>query len=89
MVLVTGPPDDADLGAFRVLSRDFYRTVVMSVVVSRESNYGESMGLPSYNEATLQFARTGAATVVTDPGGTWAPAWREAMERAWSTATAG
>ncbi len=89
MVLVTGPPDDADLGAFRVLSRDFYRTVVMSVVVSRESNYGESMSLPSYNEATLQFARTGAATVVTDPGGTWAPAWREAMERAWSTATAG
>ena len=76
MVLVTGPPDDDDLGAFRVLGRDFYRTVVMSVA-------------DRTNEGILQFARAGEATAVTPTTGSWAQVWKEAMERTWSTATAG
>jgi uncharacterized protein (DUF58 family) len=76
MVLITGPPDDADLGAFRLLSRDFYRTVVMSVA-------------DRANEGILQFARAGAATAVTPASGSWSTVWKETMERTWSTATAG
>lgn len=76
LVLVTGPPDEDDLGTYRVLSRDFYRTVVMSVAERT-------------NEAILQFARVGAATAVSPANGEWAAAWREAMERSWSTASAG
>lgn len=76
LVLVSGPPDEAVLGAYRIIGRDFYRTVVMSV--------GDRTG-----EAILQFARGGASTAVAPATGSWAHAWREAMERAWSTASAG
>lgn len=76
LVLVSGPPDEAVLGAYRIIGRDFYRTVVMSV--------GDRTG-----EAILQFARGGASTAVAPTTGSWAQAWREAMERAWSTASAG
>lgn len=76
LVLVTGPPDDSDLAAFQALGRDFYRTVVMSVAQPG-------------TEAILQFARGGAVTVRSEPDSHWAPAWKEAIERSWSTATAG
>ena len=76
LVLITGPPDDADLATYRLLSRDFYRTVVMAVAERA-------------NEAILQFARAGAATAVTPPNGSWATVWKDTMERTWSTATAG
>jgi uncharacterized protein (DUF58 family) len=76
LVLVTGPPDDSDLAAFRALGRDFYRTVVMSVAQPG-------------TEAILQFARGGAVTVRSEPDSHWAPAWKEAIERSWSTAAAG
>ena len=76
LVLVTGPPDESDLAAFQALGRDFYRTVVMSVAQPG-------------TEAILQFARGGAVTVRSEPDSHWAPAWKEAIERSWSTATAG
>jgi uncharacterized protein (DUF58 family) len=76
LVLVSGPPDAADLAAFRALAGDFYRTIVMSVAQQG-------------SEAILQFARGGAVTVRSNPDGRWAPAWKEAIERSWSTATAG
>ncbi len=76
LVLVTGPPDDEDLAAFRMLSRDYVRTIVMSVAHEE-------------NDAILAMRRAGAVAVTATPGAAWAPAWREAMERAWSTATAG
>lgn len=76
LILVTGPPDESDLAAFRALGRDFYRTVVMSVAQPG-------------TEAILQFARGGAVTVRSEPDSHWAPAWKEAIERSWSTATAG
>jgi hypothetical protein len=76
LVMVTGAPDEADLEVFRTLGRDYLRTVVMSVA-QRE------------NEAILQLKRAGAISVLAGVGSSWAPIWREAMERAWSTATAG
>ena len=76
LVLVTGAPDESDLAAFQALGRDFYRTVVLSVAKPG-------------TEAILQFARGGAVTVPSEPGSRWAPTWKEAIERSWSTATAG
>ncbi len=76
LIMATGDPDDDDLAVYRVLSRDYVKTVVMAVAQPD-------------NEAILQFQRAGALTVITRPPSKWAPAWREAMEQAWSTATAG
>jgi uncharacterized protein (DUF58 family) len=76
LVLVTGNPDDQDLAVYRILGRDFLRTIVMAV--AEESN-----------EAILAFGRGGAITIRSGAGSPWSPAWREAMERTWSTATAG
>ena len=75
-VLVTGAPDSEDLEAYRLLSRDYLKSVVMTVAQDE-------------NDGILQLKRGGAITIRTRPGGSWAPAWRDAMERAWSTATAG
>ncbi|MEA3510856.1 MAG: DUF58 domain-containing protein [Actinomycetota bacterium] len=76
LVLVTGVPDDPVLGMYRTLGNDFYRTVVMS------------SGSESSNELA-QFARAGATTVSSRSPERWASAWKQGMERAWSTATAG
>lgn len=76
LIVVTGVPDDEDLAVYRMLSGDYLRTIVMSVAQDE-------------NEAILRMRRVGAITVLARPGAAWAPAWREAMERAWSTATAG
>jgi uncharacterized protein (DUF58 family) len=76
LVMVTGRPDDADLASFQLLSQDFYRTVVLSV------SDGD-------DDAVMGFARLGALVVRSTPDGTWADAWRNAMEHGWSTATAG
>jgi uncharacterized protein (DUF58 family) len=76
LVLATSRPDEATVAALHLLGRDYYRTVVMAAT-QRE------------NDAILQMRRAGAVTVLAGPGAKWAPVWREAMERAWSTATAG
>jgi uncharacterized protein (DUF58 family) len=76
LVLVTGEPDDGALGAFRVLSRSFGRTIALIV-----SDRGTEAGTP--------FGRFGAVTVVARPGGAWGPGWRTAVEMSWSTASAG
>lgn len=76
LVLVTGTPDETHLGIYRTLGRDYVRTLLMSV--SREPN-----------DVILQFRAAGAVTVQSSSTARWAPAWQEAMERAWSSATAG
>ena len=76
LVLVTGIPDEGALAAFRVLAKDFARTIVL-LVAERAGDTGAS------------FRRAGAVTVVTRPDGSWAPGWRTAMELSWSTASAG
>ncbi len=76
LVLVTGNPDEADLAAFRTLSRDFARSLVLAV------------GSPE-PAIIAGFQRGGAVTVVISPNQRWSPAWDEAMERSWSTVTAG
>ena len=76
LIMVTGAPDDSDLAVFRLLSRDYVKTVAMAVAQKE-------------NEGILQLRRAGAITVLSAAGASWAPVWREAMERAWSTATAG
>jgi uncharacterized protein (DUF58 family) len=76
LVLVTGASDDPVLGMFRTLGNDFYRTIVMS------------SGSESH-DALVQFARAGATTVSSRSTEHWATAWKQGMERTWSTATAG
>jgi uncharacterized protein (DUF58 family) len=76
LVLVTGVPDDPVLGMYRILGNDFYRTIVMS-------SGSES------SDALVQFARAGATTVSSRSSERWASAWKQGMERTWSTATAG
>lgn len=76
LVLVTGVPDDADIGVFRLLGRDYLKTIVMAVT-------------DPDNEVVATFRQAGAIPVVTPAGSRWSAAWRDAMERAWSTATAG
>jgi uncharacterized protein (DUF58 family) len=76
LVIVTGIPDDGVLAAYRVLAKDFTRTVVMAV------------GDRTANDAgTLQ--RSGAVTVMVGPDSNWGPAWRTAMELSWSTVSVG
>jgi uncharacterized protein (DUF58 family) len=76
LVVVTGIPDDGVLGAYRVLAKDFARTVVMAVT-------------PPDSGTVLAFQRDGAVTVAVQPEARWAPAWRTAMEFSWSTASVG
>jgi len=76
LIIVTGVPDEGVLGAYRVLAKDFTRTVVMAV----GDRTAEDVG-------TLQ--RAGAVTVMAGPESKWAPAWRTAMELSWSIASAG
>ena len=76
LVLVTGVPNETDLAVFRLLGRDYLKTVVMAVAAAN-------------NEVLATFRRAGAIPVVTPPGAKWSAAWRDAMERTWSTATAG
>jgi len=76
LVCVTGTPDETVLAALRALSTDFTRTVVMTVATPDARGIG-----------ALQ--RTGAVAVHAEPGGSWGPAWRTAMETSWSTASAG
>ncbi len=76
LVMVTGEADEANLAAYRTLTRDFLHTVIMAVAQQP-------------NDAILRLQQSPAVTVITGPGAKWAPAWQEAMERTWSTATAG
>lgn len=76
LIVVTGIPDEGVLGAYRVLAKDFTRTVVM-VAADRP---GEAAGA---------FQRAGAVTVSAGPAAAWAPPWRTAMELSWSTASVG
>jgi len=75
-VLVTGEADAQDVEAYRLLSSDYAKSVVMTVARNE-------------TESIIQLKRVGAIAVQAGPGAAWAPAWREAMESAWSTATAG
>jgi uncharacterized protein (DUF58 family) len=76
LVMVTGVLDGGGVSVFKTLSRDYYKTIVMTVS-ERE------------NEALHQVQRAGAVAVASGPASKWAPAWREAMEKTWSTASAG
>jgi hypothetical protein len=76
LVLVTGVPDDPAIGVYRTLGNDFYRTIVLS-------------SAPGADEGLAPFERVGATTVCAAAPDRWAPAWKQGMERSWSTATAG
>lgn len=76
LVIVTGEADEGALSAYRILAKDFARTIVMAA--------SDLAG-----DALIMFQRAGAATVSTGPDGPWAPAWRTAMELSWATASAG
>lgn len=76
LVLVTGVLDSAGVSVFKTLGRDYYKTIVMTVS-ERE------------NEPLHQVQRGGAVTVTSGPASKWAPSWGDAMEKTWSTASAG
>jgi len=76
LLMMTGAPDDDAIQAFRGLDRHFDHKVVMSVA-------------PEAANTLAGFARTGVRAIVARPGERWAGAWKEGMERSWSTATAG
>jgi len=76
LVLVTGILDADGVSVFKTLSRDYYKAIVMTVS-ERE------------NESMSQVQRAGAVAVTSGPASHWAPAWKEAMEKTWSTASAG
>ena len=76
LVFVTGIPDEGALATFQVLANDFARTIVM-VVTDRAG------------DGAAAFRQAGALTVMSRPGGSWAPGWRTAMESSWATASAG
>ncbi|MCB2222956.1 MAG: DUF58 domain-containing protein [Actinobacteria bacterium] len=76
LVVVTGMPDDGVLGALRVLSADFSRSIVMSVTTPGD-------------EQVAALRRGGTLAVNVGSAASWAPAWRTAMELSWSTASAG
>lgn len=76
LVLVTGVLDTDAVSVYKMLSRDYFRTVVMTVS-ERE------------NESVRQIRRTGAISIAAGPATAWAPKWRDAMEKTWSTATVG
>jgi len=76
LIVVTGIPDDGVLAAYRVLAKDFTRTVVMGVGDRTIDNAG-------------RFQHSGAVTVMVAADSSWAPAWRTAMELSWSTASVG
>ena len=69
-------PDDGVLSAYRVLAKDFTRTVVLAVTDQPV-------------DTMVMFQRAGAITVASGPESPWRPAWRTAMELSWSTASAG
>jgi hypothetical protein len=76
LLMMTGAPDDGAIQAFRSLDRDFDHKIIMSAARSPSSALGG-------------FGRSRVSTVVARPGERWAGAWKEGMERSWSTATAG
>jgi uncharacterized protein (DUF58 family) len=76
LLMMTGDPDDAAMAAYRSLDRDFDHKLLMSVA-------------PEASTTFAGFSRSGVRAIVARPGQHWAGAWREGMERSWSTATAG
>jgi hypothetical protein len=76
LLMMTGDPDDAAMAAYRSLDRDFDHKLLMSVA-------------PEASTTFAGFSRSGVRAIVARPGQRWAGAWREGMERSWSTATAG
>ena len=74
--MVTGDPDEGALAAYRLLAKDFARTIVMATT-----------DVPG--DILVMFQRAGAVTVSAGPESQWAPAWRTAMELSWATASLG
>lgn len=76
LILVTGVPDAELLAVQQVLSREYPSVILMSVSETSPA-------------AVLQFQRTGAVTITIPPSGSWAAGWMQAVQRSWSTASAG
>ena len=73
LVVVTGVPDEGLVGAHRLLTGNFTRTILMAVTDDPEEAAGRAQGID-------------AIMVTVGSQGRWAPAWRAAMEVSWSIA---
>ncbi len=76
LYLLTGEPDEAILAGYRNLTRSFGRSTVLAVTDAGEASLA-------------MIRRSGATTVVVEPGESWAAAWTRVTEAPWSTASAG
>ena len=72
LVLITGVPDQELLAAQQLLSRDFGRTLLLTVSKTASTS-------------VLQFQRAGAITMSIGPHDPWGPAWIKGVHSAWST----
>ena len=73
LVVVTGIPDEGLVGAHRLLTGHFTRTILMAVTDDPD-------------EAASRMQGVDAIMVTVGSQGRWAPAWRAAMEVSWSIA---
>lgn len=72
LVLVTGVPDQELLAAQRLLSREYGKTLLLTVSETAATS-------------TVQFAKAGAVTMAIAPNDSWGPAWIQGVQSAWST----
>ena len=73
LVLITGVPDQELLAAQRLLSKNYGRTLLLTVSETATTS-------------TVQFQRAGAITMAIGPNDRLGPAWIKGMQSAWSTA---
>ena len=73
LVLISGVPDQELLAAQRLLSRDYGRTLLLTISETTSTS-------------TVQFQRAGAITISIGPHDAWAPAWIQGVQNAWSIA---
>lgn len=73
LVIVTGAPDEGLVGAHRLLTAHFTRTILMAVTDDPDAAAARVQGIDAVN-------------VTIGSQGRWAPAWRTAMEVSWSIA---
>ncbi len=74
LVLVTGQAGERHLAVYRTLGRDYTRTIVLAVTDEVDSTM-------------LRFRQAGVVTVLAPRGTSWGPAWQQALESSWSTAS--
>ena len=72
LVLISGVPDQELLAAQHLLSRNYGRTLLLTVSETASTS-------------AVHFQRAGAITIPIGPNDPWGPAWIKGVQSAWST----